>query len=111
MKIIIKDYSEFVKDIEMVLENKDYYDTFQESLQDGIRDAVKNIIQVEIREETKKFVERLALKIIFPLVKKKMEEDNLDEMVAFIIKGIQNEVIEMAAEIEKNHIKLNKYIP
>lgn len=109
MKIIVKDYSEFVKDIEMNLEITDYYDTFQTSLQDGVRQAVKDIIRVELRKETKRFIYQLAKKIIFPALKKKMEESNIDKMIVSIMNSIQNEVVEMAGEIEKNHIRLNKY--
>lgn len=109
MKIIIKDYSEFVKDIEMKLEDEDYYDTFQDSIEAGVQQAVRNIIEVELREETKKFIGQLALEVIFPLVKKKMEEGNLDKMVVSIVKSIEKEIVEMAGEIEKNHIRLNKY--
>ena len=99
----------FIQRLKEELEELDLCEAIKDSVYWSVRQSLRESINVEIGEQLKEFIKPYARNKIIPLVKKEMEKGKKDYIVNEIVESLIKEVVEMAKEIEKKHIRLKSY--
>ena len=110
MEIKIKNYDEFIEELKVQIGKQSYEDIMFEGFENAISYALRNIAAVILGEELEILIRETAKEIVLPRIKEKIKEKMTDKVVGGIVESILKEVVGLAKDIEKDSLRLRKYI-
>ena len=110
MEIIIKDYDEFVDELKCKINMADYEDIIFDGFKDAINYSLQNMAKIELEKQYETLIREVAKEIVLPKIKEKIKAKMTDKVIAGIVNSICKEIVELAKDIEKDDLRIRRYI-
>jgi len=110
VEITIKDYDEFVEDLKIKINQESYEDIIFDGFKNAIDYSIGHMAKVELEKQYETLMRETAKEIILPKIKEKIKEKMTDKVIAGIVNSICKEIVELAKDIEKDDLRIRRYI-